>query len=117
MTGIGATIAAAAIAAGVGVAVAHNGDGHMDGHTMMSGQMMQMDPAAMQEHMKQVLGDEAYQKMQDAMKQAFGQEGYQQMLDKMAAGCDPSTMGSMMQGSTSMPGDEAHHATPSPGTN
>lgn len=112
LTGIGATVAAAATAGGLGVALAHDGHGRMDGHAMMSGQMMQMDRAGMQEHMSQVLGDDAYQKMQDAMKQALGEDGYQQMFDRMETGCDPATMGAMGQGSPSMPG----HAT-SPGTN
>lgn len=117
MTGIGAAIAAVAVAAGVGVAVARNGDGRMDGHTMMSGQMMQMDPAAMREHMKQVLGDETYQKMQDTMKQVLGENSDRHLLDRMMAGCDATAMGSMMQGTTNVPGHDTHHAMSSAVTN
>lgn len=118
-TGIGAAIAAAAITGGVGVAVAHGGHDGMGDHAGMMGGGMPMDPAAMQQHMKQVMGDDAYQVMQDAMKQTLGEDGYQQMLDRMATGCTDG-MGSMMQGTTgtpSMPGHDAHHPTTTTGTN
>jgi len=118
-TGIGAAIAAAAIGGGVGVAVAHGGHDAMGDHAGMMGGSMPMDPAGMQEHMKQVMGESAYQVMQEAMKQALGEDGYQQMLDRMATGCTGDAA-SMMQGATgtpSLPGHDAHHPTTTTGTN
>lgn len=117
LTGIGAAIGAAAIAGGLGVALAR-GD-HDDRHRMMGGAAMQqhMDPAAMQQHMKDALGEEAYSQMQGAMKAALGDDGYQQMLDRMATGCTQPGMGMMTPGSgaPAAPEHSDHHpATSTP---
>lgn len=117
ITGIGTALAAAAIAGGVGVAVAHDDHGDMRNHqAMMDGTAM--DAAGMQDHMRQLLGDETYQKMQDAMQQALGQAGYQKMLDQMTDGCSSGTTMQGTNGSATMPGHDAHHAaTPAASTN
>lgn len=108
LTGIGAAISAAAIAGGLGVALAR-GD-HDDSHRIMGG-------AAMQQHMKDALGEEAYSQMQGAMKAALGDDGYQQMLDRMATGCTQPGMGMMTPGSgaPAAPEHSGHHpATSAP---
>lgn len=117
LTGIGTTIAAAAVAGGVGVALAHGGpDDHGDGQHMMGGAAMQMnmDPAAMQQHMKDILGRDTYEQMQGAMKQILGEDGYQQMLERMQSACSTEGMGGTMPGANGQPpdaGHNSHHAT------
>lgn len=122
VTGIGTAIAAAAIAGGFGVALAHgDDDGHKDGERMTGGMAMQMDmdPAAMQQHMREILGDETYNELQGAMKAALGDEGYQQMLESMATGC-AGAMGMAAPGSgaaPAAPGHPGHHAATPQTTN
>ena len=118
-TGIGATIGAAAIAGGLGVAFAH--DDNPGKNRMMDGGTMQMgmDPAAMQRHMKDVFGDETYARMQEAMTTALGDEGYQQMLTRMATGCSQAGMGMVTPGAgpaPAAPGHSGHHPE-TPATN
>lgn len=121
LTGIGTAIAAAAIAGGFGVALAQdNDDGHNDGQRMTGGMAMQMDmdPAAMQQHMQEILGDETYNELQGAMKSVLGDQGYQQMLERMATGC-AGAMGMTAPGSgaPAAPGHSGHHAATPQTTN
>ncbi|MBA4181744.1 MAG: hypothetical protein C0506_14235 [Anaerolinea sp.] len=113
IAGIGTALGATAIAGGLSVAAAHDGrDGgqHMGGGAAMQ---MTMDPAAMQQHMKDILGEETYGRMQDAMKTALGDAGYQEMLDRMATGCAQAGMGMTMPDT----GHSGHHPAAPPATN
>lgn len=92
VTGLGAVVVATAIAGGVGVAFALGGGHDNDGHETMTGTPMQMDPAAMQSHMREILGDEAFETMQDHMLQALGEVGYAGMLGRMAEECGAEGM-------------------------
>lgn len=92
VTGLGAVVAAAAVAGGVGVAFALGGADDDGSHATMPGMTMQMDPAAMQSHMRAVLGDDAFETMQEHMLQALGEEGYAGMLARMADGCSAEGM-------------------------
>ena len=111
IAGIGTAVSAAAIVGGLGVAFAHD-DGH-ESHQMMGSGAMQMmnDPAAMEQHMREIVGDQAYTSMRDAMNATLGPGGYEQMLDRMAAGCADSALGMMTTPGATAPGTghSGHH--------
>ncbi|MCL4242465.1 MAG: hypothetical protein KJ048_14040 [Dehalococcoidia bacterium] len=107
ITGLGAVIVAAAVAGGVGVAFALGGGDDADGHGTMTGMTMQMDPATMESHMREMMGDDAFETMQEHMLRALGEEGYAGMLDRMADGC--SAEGMAMSSSASDPTDHLGH--------
>lgn len=108
MFGLGGVVTAAAIGGGLGVAFAHGDSGghHTDGMPMSGhGSMhMSMDPAAMDEHMQQMMGDEAFA----AMRGAMGVDIYEEMPNRMGAGCEE--MSGMMDGDGfGMPNHGSHH--------
>jgi hypothetical protein len=113
--GIGAALVATAVASGLGVAFAHDphdGEIHpMNGAGTQMTHMMQ-DPAAMDQHMKEILGIDAFAAMKQAMQTALGADGYEQMLERMAAGCaDGQGNGMMAPGSVpAVPGHSSHHS-------
>jgi hypothetical protein len=68
----------------------------------------------MDQHMKEILGIDAYAAMKQAMQTALGAGGYEQMLDRMAAGCaDGQGNGMMAPGSAmpAVPGHSSHHTS------
>ena len=80
--GVVGALALSALAGGVGVAWAHDGGtGH---HGSSHGAMtMGMDPAGMDSHMREIMGDEAYTAMMAAMPAGM----HQSMMDAMGTGC------------------------------
>ncbi len=88
--GFAGGLAASALASGAVVAYAHGGGNHHDGTTMMDGTTMQMpmDAASMDDHMRQVMGEDAYQRVRAAM----GESGFGAMLKAMETAC-PAMMG------------------------
>jgi hypothetical protein len=107
ITGLGSMVVAAAVAGGVGVALARGGGDDAGSHGTMTGTMMHMDPATMESHMRAILGDDAFKTMQEHMVQALGEAGYAGMLDRMADGC--SADGMAMGSSASNPADHLSH--------
>lgn len=105
--GLSAVVVAAAVAGGVGVAVALGGGDDAGGHGTMTGTTMQMDPATMGSHMREMLGDDAFETMQEHMLQALGDAGYASMLSRMADGC--SAEGMAMSSSATDPADHLGH--------
>lgn len=112
IAGIGAVVVAAAVAGGVGVAFALGGGDDAGGHGTMTGTAMPMDPATMESHMREMLGDDAFETMQEHMLQALGEEGYAGMLGRMTKGCGAEGMA--MSGPVSDPAEHLkHHPGPS----
>ena len=111
--GIGTAIGVAAIVGGLGVAFADDDDDNGSTEMMDSGAMQMVhDPAVMERHMKDILGEDTYATMHEAMTNALGTTGYEQMLDKMAAGCMADGMGMMTPGAAApnATGHSAHHS-------
>lgn len=107
VVGVGAVVLAAAVAGGAGVAFALSGGDDNGNHGTMTGMSMQMDPAAMQSHMRAMLGEDAFGAMQDHMVQALGEEGYAGMLGRMAEGCATGEMA--MSSPASDPAEHLRH--------
>lgn len=108
--GVGSALTVAAVAGGFGVALAHDGGngGHGRGAMMSGGMSMPMEPAAMQDHMKQMLGDEGYAQMQAAMTSAMGEGAFDEMMERMSELCGTGATGGM-QGGAIGPGHSEHH--------
>lgn len=107
--GLAGGLAASALASAAVVAYAHGGGSHHDGTTMMDGTTMHvpMDAASMDDHMRQVMGDEAYQRV----RAAIGESGFDAMLKAMETAC-PAMMGTA--DAPLPPGHDAHHPSGTP---
>jgi len=127
---VGALVAAV-VGLGITVGVMAAGDGHHDttlandmgtndsGYQGMMGAMGSMDRDDMLKHMREVLGDDAYQRM---LHMADHQSGTPMSgnfaIDQMMHTMMDGVMGQMPMGSSTVtpPGSDQHHDTPVPAT-
>ena len=81
--GMAGALTLSVLAGGVGMALAHEAETghHGTGQDMMA--MKAMDPASMESHMREVLGDDAYAMMIAAMPAGM----HESMMDAMASAC------------------------------
>jgi Spy/CpxP family protein refolding chaperone len=108
--GFAGGLAASAIASGVAVAYAHGNGSHHADIGMMNGTSMQMpmDAASVDDHMRQVMGDDAYQRLRNAV----GESGFEAMLTAMESVC-PS-MGQVANAALPTGSHESHHPNGAP---
>lgn len=108
--GFAGGLAASAIASGAVVAYAHGGGNHHDGAGLMDDTTMgmPMDAASMDDHMRQVMGEESYGQVRAAM----GENAFEAMLKTMETACPAMTH---MADAPLPPGShESHHPGGSP---
>ena len=113
-------LSAAVIGLGIALGVALADDDEPDGHMMDDGQgvkemtsaMASVDSDAMLAHMKEVLGEDGFNRMQDHFRSGTPVDGMTEMdgmMHKMMEGM----MAEMPAGSNdSLPPSDAHHETP-----